>query len=59
MCIRDRADTIHVMSARPGHMVDTRAVPFPRPRDLDVCYQPEFTELVLSLRKTIAEVRQA
>ncbi|WP_024279500.1 ABC transporter ATP-binding protein [Xanthobacter sp. 126] len=53
------ADTIHVMSARPGRIVETRQVPFPRPRDLDVCYRPEFTGLVHELRNKIAEVRQA
>ncbi|WP_374254235.1 ABC transporter ATP-binding protein [Xanthobacter sp.] len=53
------ADTIHVMSARPGRIVETRQVPFPRPRDLDVCYRAEFTGLVHELRNKIAEVRQA
>lgn len=53
------ADTIHVMSARPGRIVETRRVPFPRPRALDVCYLPEFTALVHELRNKIAEVRQA
>lgn len=52
------ADTIHVMSARPGRIIDTRRVDFPRPRSLDVCYSPEFSALVLSLRNKIAEVRQ-
>jgi NitT/TauT family transport system ATP-binding protein len=53
------ADTIHVMSARPGRVIETRAVHFARPRSLDVCYEPEFSDLVLSLRNKIAEVRQA
>ncbi|MFG1364615.1 ABC transporter ATP-binding protein [Xanthobacter versatilis] len=53
------ADTIHVMSARPGRIVETRAVDFPRPRDLDVCYTPDFTQLVHELRGKIAEARQA
>ena len=53
------ADTIHVMSARPGRIVETRTVPFTRPRALDVCYLPEFTDLVHELRNKIAEVRQA
>ena len=30
-----------------------------RPRDLDVCYEPRFTDLVHALRNTIAEVRKA
>mgnify|MGYP006265533451 FL=1 len=53
------ADTIHVMSARPGRIIQTRAIEFARPRSLDVCYEPEFSELVLSLRNKIAEVRQS
>lgn len=53
------ADTIHVMSARPGRIIETRRVDFPRPRSLDVCYEPDFSALVLSLRNKIAEVRQS
>lgn len=53
------ADTIHVMSARPGHIVETRTVDFPRPRPLEVLYTTPFTDLVHSLRNKIAEVRQA
>jgi NitT/TauT family transport system ATP-binding protein len=53
------ADTIHVMSARPGRIVLTKKVDLPRPRDLDVCYEPAFTDIVHELRGKIAEVRQA
>jgi len=53
------ADTIHVMSARPGRIIDTRRVDFPRPRELDVCYEQGFTDLVHVLRNKIAEVRKA
>jgi NitT/TauT family transport system ATP-binding protein len=53
------ADTIHVMSARPGRIIDTRKVDFARPRELDVCYEPAFTDLVHVLRNKIAEVRKA
>lgn len=53
------ADTIHVMSARPGRIIDTRKVEFPRPRELDVCYEQGFTDLVHVLRNKIAEVRKA
>ncbi|MDB5571031.1 MAG: transporter [Hyphomicrobiales bacterium] len=53
------ADTIHVMSARPGRIIETRRVDFARPRSLDVCYEPPFQELVLALRNKIAEVRSA
>jgi NitT/TauT family transport system ATP-binding protein len=53
------ADTIHVMSARPGRVVMTKAIDFPRPRDLDICYKPAFTDIVHELRAKIAEVRQS
>jgi NitT/TauT family transport system ATP-binding protein len=53
------ADTIHVMSARPGRIVETRPVELARPRELDACYEPRFTDLVHALRNKIAEVRKA
>jgi NitT/TauT family transport system ATP-binding protein len=53
------ADRVHVMSARPGRVVMTREVDLPRPRDLDICYQPHFTDIVHELRAKIAEVRTA
>ncbi|GHD43364.1 nitrate ABC transporter ATP-binding protein [Thalassobaculum fulvum] len=53
------ADTIHVMSARPGRIVTTRRVEFPRPRDLEVCFEPGFVDLVHELRGRIADVRAA
>lgn len=52
------ADTIHIMSARPGKIIETRHVDFARPRHLDVCYSSPFTDLVHQLRNKIAEVRQ-
>ncbi|MGQ0674667.1 MAG: ABC transporter ATP-binding protein [Rhodospirillales bacterium] len=53
------ADTVHVMSARPGRIVLSRSVDLPRPRELDICYAPRFTEIVHELRGKIAEVRRA
>jgi NitT/TauT family transport system ATP-binding protein len=53
------ADTVHVMSARPGRIIETRHIEFPRPRALDICYRGDFSEIVLALRNKIAEVRQA
>jgi NitT/TauT family transport system ATP-binding protein len=53
------ADKIHVMSARPGRIVTTKTVELPRPRDLDICYEPRFTDIVHELRGKIAEVRKA
>ena len=51
------ADKVHVMSARPGRIVMSKTVDLPRPRDLDICYQPRFTDIVHELRGKIAEVR--
>jgi NitT/TauT family transport system ATP-binding protein len=53
------ADRVHVMSARPGRVVMTREIDVPRPRDLEVCYEPHFVDLVHELRGRIAEVRKA
>jgi NitT/TauT family transport system ATP-binding protein len=52
------ADNVHVMSARPGRIVMTKSVGLPRPRDLDICYDPRFTDIVHELRGKIAEVRE-
>lgn len=53
------ADTVHVMSARPGRIINSRHVTFPRPRGLDLCYEKEFTDIVQDLRHKIAEVRKS
>lgn len=53
------ADTVHVMSARPGRIIESRTIAFQRPRDIEVCYTGEFADIVLSLRNKIAEVRQS
>ena len=52
------ADTIHVMSARPGHIVMSKAVELPRPRELENCFKPQFIDIVHELRAKIGEVRQ-
>ena len=53
------ADRIFVMSARPGRIIVTREVPFERPRDLSVMYEPAFNDVVQELRSHIAEARAA
>jgi NitT/TauT family transport system ATP-binding protein len=53
------ADVVHVMCARPGRIVMSRAVDLPRPRELDICFEPQFVDIVHELRAKIAEVRQA
>lgn len=52
------ADTIYVMSKRPGRIIETRQVPFPRPRDLELTYTPEFSNLVYDLRARIGSIRE-
>ena len=51
------ADTIYVMSKRPGRIVARRVNPLPRPRDLDIVYTEPFTALVHELRSHIGLVR--
>jgi NitT/TauT family transport system ATP-binding protein len=48
------ADTVHVMSQRPGRIVYSRAVELPRPRSV---YAPQFVDLVHELRDRIGLVR--
>jgi NitT/TauT family transport system ATP-binding protein len=47
------ADTVYVMSSRPGRIVRRCEVPFPRPRDLEVTYTSEFQDIVHELRSLI------
>ena len=44
------ADTVYVMSKRPGKILARRAIDLPRPRDLEVTYSDRFAEIVLELR---------
>ena len=53
------ADKIFVMSARPGRITREQVVPFARPRDLDILYQPDFNDIVHELRGNLAEARKA
>jgi NitT/TauT family transport system ATP-binding protein len=47
------ADTVYVISSRPGRVVRRRAVDLPRPRDLEVTYTPAFQDVVHELRGLI------
>lgn len=51
------ADTVYVMSRRPGRILERREIDLPRPRELDVTYGEAFTGLVHELRTQIGEIR--
>ena len=51
------SETVFVMSARPGRLLHSEAVPFARPRGLDVMYEPEFVSVVHRLRTRIGNAR--
>ncbi|KFC72191.1 ABC-type nitrate/sulfonate/bicarbonate transport system, ATPase component precursor [Bosea sp. LC85] len=53
------ADRVFCMSARPGRIIAEREIDFPRPRDLDITYTPEFASVVHELRGHIRTAREA
>ena len=52
------ADTIYVMSKRPGRILVRKENPLPRPRDLEVTYTEKFTDIVHELREHIGRIRK-
>jgi NitT/TauT family transport system ATP-binding protein len=52
------AETVHVMSSRPGRFVKTSSVGIPRPRTLESTFQPDFIDLVHDLRHHIGLGKQ-
>jgi NitT/TauT family transport system ATP-binding protein len=52
------ADTVYVMSRGPGRIVARRDIALARPRDLEVTYTKEFTDIVHALREHIGAVRK-
>ena len=53
------ADTVYVMSKSPGRFVVKRHIDLPRPRDLEITYTPQFTDIVHELRGHIGAMRKA
>jgi NitT/TauT family transport system ATP-binding protein len=51
------ADTVYVMSRSPGRFVVQRQIALPRPRDLEITYTREFTDIVHELRGHIGAIR--
>ena len=52
------ADTVYVMSKGPGRFVVRREIELPRPRELEVTYTKEFTDVVHELRGHIGAMRK-
>ena len=52
------ADTVYVMSKSPGRFVIKREIDLPRPRELEITYTKEFTDIVHELRGHIGAIRQ-
>jgi NitT/TauT family transport system ATP-binding protein len=53
------ADTVYCMSRSPGRFVVRREIDLPRPRDLELTYTREFTDIVHELRGHIGASRKA
>jgi NitT/TauT family transport system ATP-binding protein len=52
------ADTVYCMSKRPGRIIARREIDLPRPRDLEVTYTEQFTDIVHELREHIGRIRK-
>ena len=53
------ADTVYVMSKRPGRFVVKKEIALARPRDLEITYTKEFIDIVHELRGHIGAMRKA
>jgi NitT/TauT family transport system ATP-binding protein len=51
------ADTVYVMSKRPGRIVHRVSIDLPRPRREETTFTPAYTEMVNNLRANISAVR--
>ena len=52
------ADTVYVMSKSPGRFMVRKEIELPRPRDLEITYTKEFSDIVLELRGHIGAIRR-
>ncbi|MCW5772015.1 MAG: ABC transporter ATP-binding protein [Rhodospirillaceae bacterium] len=53
------ADTVYVMSKRPGRIVVTKRIDIPRPRSLETTFEPHFVDIVHALREHISNEHSA
>jgi NitT/TauT family transport system ATP-binding protein len=53
------ADTVYVMSKSPGRFIVRKEIDLPRPRELELTYTPEFTDIVHELRSHIGALKGA
>ncbi len=53
------ADTVYVMSKRPGKILLRKEISIPRPRDLEVTYNDGFIKTVHELREHIGRIRKS
>ena len=51
------ANRICVMAARPGRIIDDSVVPFPRPRTVEMSYEPDFVAMTQRLRELIVRAK--
>lgn len=49
------ADTIYVMSKRPGRVIVQKRIDIPRPRTLETTFEPHFVDIVHELRDRIRQ----
>jgi NitT/TauT family transport system ATP-binding protein len=52
------ANTVYIMSSRPGKIVSRTEIPFSRPRTLEDTFTPEFTDIFHHIRREIGQVRE-
>ena len=52
------ADTVYVMSKSPGRFMVRKEIELPRPRELEITYSKEFTDIVHELRGHIGAIRK-
>ncbi len=53
------ADTVYVMSQSPGRFMVRREIELPRPRELEITYSKEFSDIVHELRGHIGAFRKS